>query len=586
MNDQRNLLITVALAGLVFLGFYYLYERPKLDALHAQQMAQSAVKPVIIENKPADESGKDLSQVTLLPRSQRLAVDKRVPIQAPSLTGSIRLRGGTVDDAILTRYRETTSTESAPIHLLSPEGTSEPYTITFGWQPAEPNVAVPDQNTLWTLASGEKLTPESPVTLHWNNGQGLIFERVFTIDEHYMLTVNQKVVNTGERLVHLSPFSQIARIGTPKIADFFILHEGPMGVLNGKLEEFSYKNLREKHAVDISTTGGWIGITDKYWLTALIPSSHQTFTAHYQAEHINQVDHYTTKVIYSPLELAGGQTVKLEERVFAGAKQVHLLDHYEKTYGIARFDLAIDFGWFYFLTKPIFSFLNMINSLLGNFGLSILLLTVLIKLALFPLANKSYRSMAKMKSLAPELAKLKEKHGDDRIKMNEEMMGLYRKYQINPLAGCLPMVLQIPVFFALYKVLFVTIEMRHAPFFGWIHDLSAPDPTTLFNLFGLIPWTPPSYLMIGIWPILMGLTMFMQQRLNPQPSDPIQAKMFMFMPLFFTALLAQFSAGLVIYWAWNNMLSIAQQALIMRMEAGKPLLAAANKNKVKPKWKK
>jgi YidC/Oxa1 family membrane protein insertase len=286
------------------------------------------------------------------------------------------------------------------------------------------------------------------------------------------------------------------------------------------------------------------------------------------------------------LELAGGQTVKLEERVFAGAKQVHLLDHYEKTYGIARFDLAIDFGWFYFLTKPIFSFLNMINSLLGNFGLSILLLTVLIKLALFPLANKSYRSMAKMKSLAPELAKLKEKHGDDRIKMNEEMMGLYRKYQINPLAGCLPMVLQIPVFFALYKVLFVTIEMRHAPFFGWIHDLSAPDPTTLFNLFGLIPWTPPSYLMIGIWPILMGLTMFMQQRLNPQPSDPIQAKMFMFMPLFFTALLAQFSAGLVIYWAWNNMLSIAQQALIMRMEAGKPLLAAANKNTVKPKWKK
>ena len=521
-----------------------------------------------------------------LPRSQKLSVDKRIPIEAPSLTGSICLKGGTWDDATLSHYRETTDAKSPNIHLLSPEGTAAPYTINFGWQPVEPNIKVPDGESVWSLHVGSKLTPKTPVILRWDNGQGLTFERTFAIDEHYMVTVSQKVTNTSNRLVHLTPYSQIVRMGTPQIADFFILHEGPMGVLNGTLEEFSYKKLREKQIVDISSTGGWIGITDKYWLTALIPSSHQTFTAHFQTQQVHQKDHYITKILYGPMELATGQTVSLEERVFAGAKQVHLLDQYEKTLGIARFDLAIDFGWFYFLTKPIFSFLNILHDLLGNFGLSILLLTVLIKLALFPLANKSYRSMAKMKALAPELTQLKERHGDDRVKMNEEMMALYRKYQINPLAGCLPMVLQIPVFFALYKVLFVTIEMRHAPFFGWIHDLSAPDPTTLFNLFGLISWTPPSYLMIGIWPILMGGTMLLQQRLNPQPTDPIQAKMFMFMPLFFTALLAQFSAGLVIYWAWNNILSIAQQALIMRIESRKPRLAAVNANKGKPKWKK
>ncbi len=583
MNEQRNLLITVALAGLVFLGFYYFYERPKLDALHAQQQARSS----LATPQTTQVALPEVPPVAItLPRAERLAADKRIPIQAPSLTGSIRLKGGTWDDATLVRYRETTDEKSPPINLLSPEGTEAPYTFNFGWQPTEPNIKVPDQESLWILAAGEKLTPSTPVTLKWDNGQGLSFERTFNIDEHYMITVTQKVNNTSDRLLHLTPFSEISRIGTPNIADFFILHEGPMGVLNGKLEEFSYKKLREKQTVDISALSGWIGITDKYWLTALIPSSTQNFTANYQFGSTHQKEHFITKVIYTPMALASGQSVSLEERIFAGAKQVHLLDRYEKQLGIPRFDLAIDFGWFYFLTKPIFSFLNFLYGLLGNFGLSILLLTVLIKLALFPLANKSYRSMAKMKALAPELTALKEKYGEDRVKMNEEMMTLYRKYQINPLAGCLPMVLQIPVFFALYKVLFVTIEMRHAPFFGWIHDLSAPDPTTLFNLFGLIPWTPPSYLMIGIWPILMGLTMLLQQRLNPQPTDPIQAKMFMFMPLFFTALLAQFSAGLVIYWAWNNILSIAQQALIMRIEAGKPKLKAVNLNKGKPKWKK
>jgi YidC/Oxa1 family membrane protein insertase len=575
MNEQKNLIMTVVLAGLILFGFYYFYEKPKLDSAMRAQAAAIQAPQIILPDAPVT-----------LDRAGALKADPRILVEAPSIHGSICLKGAMLDDITLKHYHEKVDPSSPEIQILSPEKSAEAYRISFAWHAHDPKILTPSHETLWKVKSGDTLTPTTPVTLYWENGQGLVFERTFKIDERYLFTISHKVINTTDRPSQLTPYSTIERKGTPAIADFFILHEGPIGVFNGKLEEVSYKHLREKHHMETPAQGGWIGITDKYWLTALIPSSHQQFVGRFKTTNAHQTDVYTAELVYAPLEVAAQQTVELTEHAFTGAKQVSVLDSYATAHNIPRFDLAIDFGWFYFLTKPIFSFLDLLHVWLGNFGLSILLLTVLIKLILFPLANKSYRSMAKMKQLQPELLKLKERHGDDRVKMNEAMMELYRKFQINPLAGCLPMVMQIPVFFALYKVLFVTIEMRHAPFFGWIQDLSAPDPTTIFNLFGLIPWDPPSYLMIGLWPIIMGATMFVQQKLNPQPTDVIQAKVFMFMPIFFTIILAQFSAGLVIYWAWNNLLSMGQQALIMHMEAKSPKKPAMNSNRVKPKWKK
>jgi YidC/Oxa1 family membrane protein insertase len=577
MNEQKNLIMTVILAGLILFGFYYFYEKPKIDSAVRAQAA--AIHTPMAQGISPNASA-------TLDRAAALKVDPRIIVEGPSIHGSICLQGGKIDDITLKHYHEKVDPSSPEIQILSPEKSADAYRISFAWHAHDPHILTPNDETLWKVKSADTLTPSTPVTLYWENGQGLVFERTFKIDEKYLFTISQKVINKTDQSFQLTPYSTIERKGTPAIADFFILHEGPIGVFNGKLEEHSYKKLREKHHIETPSQGGWIGITDKYWLTALIPSSHQQFVGRFKTINTHQTDVYTAELVYAPVEVAAQQTVELSEHAFTGAKQVKVLDTYAAAHNIPRFDLAIDFGWFYFLTKPIFSFLDLLHVWLGNFGLSILLLTVLIKLILFPLANKSYRSMAKMKQLQPELLKLKERHGDDRVKMNEAMMELYRKFQINPLAGCLPMVMQIPVFFALYKVLFVTIEMRHAPFFGWIQDLSAPDPTTIFNLFGLIPWDPPSYLMIGLWPIIMGVTMFVQQKLNPQPTDAIQAKVFMFMPIFFTIILAQFSAGLVIYWAWNNLLSMGQQALIMHMEAKNPNKPAVNSNRVKPKWKK
>ncbi len=468
-----------------------------------------------------------------------------------------------IDDHPLPNYRQTIDPDSGEIVFLQARGSLNAFFVGYGWSGGD-GQAMPGLDSEWT-ADSNRLALGSPVTLSWDNGNGLIFKRKISIDEHYMFTIEQSVENSSSRPLTLFPYGLVSRYGTPQTTDFYILHEGLLGVIDGQLQEIDYDDIQEEPAgISAPTTGGWIGITDKYWLATLIPNQQDQVQTRFLHRKEGVIDVYQTDYLGAPVIVPANGSASTESHLFAGAKEVTLLDDYAENLGIINFDLAIDFGWFYFLTKPIFLALLWINGLVGNLGVSILLLTVAIKIAFFPLANKSYVAMSKMKKLQPDMVKLRERYGEDKVKLNQEMMGLYKRERVNPASGCLPILVQIPVFFALYKVLFVTIEMRHAPFFGWIQDLSAPDPTSMFNLFGLIPWTPPEFMMIGIWPLLMGASMYLQQKLNPQPADPIQAKIFLFMPLFFTFLLAQFPAGLVIYWAWNNTLSILQQWVIMR----------------------
>ncbi|MBT5458730.1 MAG: membrane protein insertase YidC, partial [Rhodospirillaceae bacterium] len=488
----------------------------------------------------------------------------RLTLNSPRLRGSIQLKGGQIDDLILADYRETLDPESPNITLLSPAQGAKSYFAQFGWSSSDRSIVLPNDNTLWT-ANNTTLSPKRPVTLSWNNGQGLIFSRTVALDDNYVFTVTQQVQNNSDKAVTLFPYGLISRSETPETLGFFILHEGLLGVFDGQLKELDYDDLQDSGKIEQPTKGGWLGITDKYWLVALLPDQKaQLQTAFRHTLDAKKIDKYQVDYLGAGQILSPRGTVAVTNRLFAGAKEVNLLDDYLEKLQIARFDLAIDFGWFYFLTKPIFYALEYFYRLLGNFGLAILLLTVIIKLLFFPLANKSYKAMSRLKLLQPKMVALKDRYGDDKAKQNEAMMRLYKEEKVNPAAGCLPMLVQIPVFFALYKVLFVSIEMRQAPFYGWIQDLSAPDPTSMFNLFGLIPWGPPEFLLIGAWPLLMGITMFLQQKLNPAPADPMQAKIFMMLPIVFTFMLARFPAGLVIYWAWNNVLSITQQWVIMR----------------------
>ncbi len=562
MNEQKNLIIAVSLAVFILLGFNYFYERPKHDALMRQAEVTKQVeteKSIVKESKGAD------SPKSLLPLKEALQLNDRVEIKTDHLKGSINLMGCSLDDLLLLDYHETVDKSSSPITLLSPDRAKGAYHADFGWVARDTGLKLPDSQTIWKTSS-TTLDKNSPAVFEWDNEAGLKFQRIITVDDQYLFTVTDRVTNTKDATVTLSSYGQINRHETPEVGGYMILHEGPIGVLSGTLTELSYTKLKEKGTVEESTTGGWIGITDKYWLVALIPNQKTSVKTIFRGQTIDGKDHYQTEVVGPALDLKPGESIETQHHLFAGAKILRLLDNYEAKLGFDKFDLAVDFGWFYFLTKPLFYVLEYLSKLLGHFGLAILALTVLFKVVFFPLANKSYRSMSHMKQVQPKIEALKKRFGDDKLRMNQELMALYKKEKINPLAGCLPMLIQAPVFFCLYKVLFVTLEMRHAPFYGWIGDLSAPDPTTLFNLFGLLPWMPPSFLMIGAWPIIMGLTMFLQQRLNPQPADPAQAKAFMIMPVFLTFLLASFPAGLVIYWAWNNVLSMAQQWAIMRLE--------------------
>jgi YidC/Oxa1 family membrane protein insertase len=608
--DNKNLILAIVLSVAIMFGFNYAYEffyppPPEAPKSLQQQAAPgtaapapegmetqspTTVPPAMVPPVDQTPSAIQAPSATQAPppahappvtrgaappssvlsaeqRAKALAMSPRVQISTPQLHGSISLVGGRLDDLTLAKYHETLNPKSPEIVLFSPAGAPDAYFTEVGWVATDGKADVPGPDTLWT-ADRETLTPESPVTLSWDNGAGLTFKRIFAVDDDYMFTMTQRVENNGKAPVALSSYGLISRHGTPPVSGFYILFEGPLGVLDGTLKEVKYSELQEEGVIQQNSIGGWIGITDKYWLAALVPNQKEAINTRFVDQRHNNKNIYQVDYVGGEMTVAPGGSVATESRVFAGAKQVRLLDRYEEEYSIPRFDLAIDFGWFYFLTKPLFYFLLYITDWVGNVGVAILLLTVVVKLAFFPLANKSYKSMSQMRKLQPEMLKLRERFSDDKTRLNQEMMALYKREKVNPASGCLPMIVQIPVFFALYKVLFVTIEMRHAPFFGWIHDLSARDPTTVWNLFGLIPWDPftviPDPVNIGAWPLIMGITMFLQQKLNPQPPDPMQAKIFMFLPIVFTFMLASFPAGLVVYWTWNNTLSIIQQWVIMR----------------------
>jgi YidC/Oxa1 family membrane protein insertase len=577
MNDQKNMILAIALSVAILFGFQFLFppaEQPVQQ--EAQSTAQGVNAPQVGSEASSDNSfapqipggAVDVVKKAASTRLEKLDASARIKIEAPHLQGSISVQGGRIDDLTLTEYREELAEDSPYITLLNPKGLDTAYYAEFGW--SAPNVNIPKADTVWATDS-QTLKAGGSVNLTWDNGEGLLFTRKISLDNDYLFSVEDSVTNSGTATVDLYPYGLISRSGTPKTSGFYILHEGLLGVFDGVLEEVDYSDLQESGSKKIDTVkGGWIGITDKYWLAALVPDQGANVNnrfSHYRSENI---DKYQADYLGPKLSAQAGQTVTFKSNLFAGAKELNLLTKYEEELGVPEFDLAIDFGWFFFITKPFFLAISWLYSHLGNFGLAILALTVVIKAAFYPLASTSYRSMAKMKTLSPKIKELQKKFGDDKQRLNQEMMALYKREKANPASGCLPILIQIPVFFSLYKVLFVSIEMRHAPFYGWIQDLSAPDPTSIFNLFGVIPWDPPQFLMIGIWPLLMGISMFLQQKLNPQPADPVQAKMMMFLPLVFTFMLASFPAGLVIYWVWNNVLSITQQWMITkRMEKQK-----------------
>ena len=577
MSDQKNMLIAIGLSLVILLGFQFFYEFPKMEKERERQ-AEIAAQEAADNPVPKTQSNQNTdiqapgggasapsvqaSVATAAQRAEALASSPRINIDTPTVYGSISLEGGRIDDLVLKNYGQDVGEDAERIHLLHPVGAPKSYYAEFGWVGSSNDLKLPGPNTRWKSNQTE-LAPGKPVTLSWDNQAGLLFERTYEIDDHYMITTIQRVTNSKKKSVGLFPYGLVARSGTPRTLGFYILHEGPLGVFDGTLREYDYDDLQETRKVELSSTGGWIGITDKYWLAALIPDQNIGSTYRFVHSLKNKDDRYQVDYLGQETRIEPGQTTETVNRLFAGAKEVKLLDAYSEQYSISNFDLAVDFGWFYFLTKPFFYAISWLFSYLGNFGLAILAFTVFVKIVFFPLANKSYKSMAKMRELTPKLMAMREQFGDDKMRLNQEMMALYKQEKVNPASGCLPILVQIPVFFALYKVLFVNIEMRHAPFYGWIKDLSVADPTSIFNFFGLIPWTPPDFMIIGAWPVLMGLTMWLQQRLNPQPTDPVQAKVFMFLPLFFTFLLGTFPAGLVIYWTWNNLLSIAQQKLIM-----------------------
>lgn len=594
MGDNRNFLIAIALSVLMFAGWQYFVMNPRMEAEKARQEAiaaqAEAANPAGTQtgtattpgtggaHLPTIDGAAPLNIPKVTSRKAALAVSPRVTIESNAVDGSLALKGARFDDLNLRGYHETTDKSSPEITLFSPAHTDKPYFSEMGFIAAPgSNVKLPDSNTVWTLAQGDKLTPTTPVTLSFDNGEGLVFNRTISLDEHFLFTIVDNVQNNSGNGVTLYPYGLVSRTGQPESLAFYILHEGFIGEFKENGEEtIKYSTAIDDAApVTVTDTEGWLGITDKYWAAALVPQAGQKFVGRFSATPAPNGDkhheHFQADYRYDAMTIAPGANLTLTNRMFAGAKVSKVIDSY-RDQGIFRFNLLIDWGYFWFLTQPVFKGIDLLAHATGNFGIAILIMTVLIKLAFFPLANRSYESMSKMKLLQPKMEELRERHKEDKMAQQQAIMALYKEEKVNPIAGCLPILIQIPVFFSLYKVLFVTIEMRHAPFFGWIHDLSAPDPTTIFNLFGLIPWDPSvvpligPFLMLGVWPLLMGFTMFVQQRMNPAPADPIQQQIFLWMPVLFTFMLASFPAGLVIYWAWNNALSVLQQGVIMRRQ--------------------
>jgi len=585
MENNRNFILAIALSLAVLIGWQFLYMGPaqkaRQQAIEAARNAQQTQSATTEVQAPGGQPSSPSPAVqtpsapaaAFLSREAAIAASPRVKIDSPALIGSINLKGGRIDDLVLRDYTVSVDPNSPKVDLLSPSGSPHPYFAFTGWLTNEPGVALPTENTLWEQDGAGPLTAITPVELRWDNGAGLIFHRKISVDSHYMFTISDEVENKSGKPVTLWPWGQVARLTEPQgLLGYSVLHEGLIGVLGSTgLKELTYANAlknydpatngaKESIAAD---KGGWLGFTDQYWAAVLIPDQSKPYEASLFG---NEKKQFYTNMRQHPITVQPGQREGVSNRLFAGAKVVGLLEQYTKDYGIDRLNKLVDWGWFSFITEPMFHLMNFFYRLVGNFGIAILLTTVLVKLVFFPLANKSFESMSKMKKLQPELKKIQERFKDDKQRQQQAMMALYKKEKVNPMAGCLPILIQIPVFFSLYKVLLVSIEMRHAPFFGWIKDLSAPDPTTVFNLFGLIPWTPPQYLMLGALPLLMGISMWVQMRLNPAPPDPMQQKIFAWMPVVFTFMLAHFPAGLVLYWTWNNILSFGQQALIMKRQ--------------------
>ncbi|MCC3861413.1 membrane protein insertase YidC [Pseudemcibacter aquimaris] len=572
MEENRNFIMAIVLTMAILFGWEYFYGAPMREAAEQQAANEQAVDvdtagvPQMAAGSAADAGsipGMSAPVVKQIATDRVEIIDGRdsIKIDSARLSGSISLKGLRFDDLSLKDYHETVDKSSPIITLLNPSGSFNSYFADFGWIGDGKR---PDANSVWsankaTLGAGET------VTFTWDNGEGVIFNRDVALDNDYMFTVTQRVQNNSQTTLGMATYGRVFREGRSGAQPLFILHEGPIRVGEDGKEEIAYEDLEDDtYERQEVSNGGWAGITDKEWMVAVIPDQSEDFVTNISRTEQNGGEQFHVNFATNGVSVAPGVTFERSSRFFAGAKEIELLEQYTEAGGIKMFDYAVDWGWFYFITKPIYFLLHFFYGIVSNFGIAILLLTLLIKGILFPMANKQYISMARMKKLAPKMQKLKEKYGDDRARMQQETMKLYQEEKVNPLASCLPIFIQIPIFFSLYKVLYVTIDMRHAPFYGWIKDLSAPDPLLVTNLFGLIPWEPTGFLAIGILPVFMGATMYFQQKLNPPMTDPIQQKVFAFMPIIFTFILAGFSVGLVIYWTWNNILTICQQWFIMR----------------------
>lgn len=559
MNNSKNLMVALALSFVVMILWNFFYVKPKIDEYKKQKQEYEQAQA-----KKSDTNGSDsLSDINnenkvLLDRKEALNIEnRRIKINSPKLHGSISLKGARIDDLTLGQYKQNLDESSPEVELLSPSTSKKPYYVEFGW--LGNNIKIPDSNTVW-YSDDKVLTPSQPITLSWDNNQGLRFSTTISMDDNYLFTFKRSVENYGNEDITINSYGLVNRFRNLGKKSFYILHEGALGVFGDQLYEETFDSVRKQKRVNFDDVNGWLGITDKYWLTALIPDQNNFVDVKFNYYNKNGLSRFQVDYLSEETKVSAGSSFEITDNLFAGAKKVELLDEYGTKLDIKLFDRSVDFGMLYFLTKPIFKVLNFFYGILGNFGLAILALTVAIKLILFPLVNKSYISMHKMKAIHPKMVQIKEQYKDDRQEAQKQIMSLYKKEGVNPVSGCLPMLLQLPVFFALYKVLFVTIEMRHAPFYGWIYDLSAVDPTNIFNLFGLLPFELP--IAISAWSIIMGITMFLQQKLSPPPADPIQAKIMKFLPVIVVIMTATFPAGLLIYWSWSNTLTFIQQLVI------------------------
>ena len=558
--ENKNVFIAIALSMAVLLFWQYAFVDTTKDINKKNVIKNEKIKnEKIVDDNSITPNINQTNEIISLSRSDSIKNSQRVQIENKNIIGSISLKGAIIDDLSFKNYKKDIAKDEI-INLLNPRDTTNGYFIETGWTSVGNKIDVPSTNSIWKTVGTNKLIANKSLILEWENKNGIVFRKKIELDDKFLFKVTQEIINESKETISLYPYAQITRNKIPDdIQNFYISHEGFIGVFDEELKEDDYDDIEDKK-INREADNGWFGITDKYWLTAIVPPKNENFKSSFLYKNAFKANY----ILNNPIIVEASSKNKNEIKIFVAAKEVETIDNYAADYKINKFDLVIDWGWFYFFTKPLFFVIDYLFKFSGNFGIAIVLITLAIRILFFPLANYSFKSMAKMKALQPEMVRLKDVHKDDKVKLQQEMMALYKKEKVNPASGCLPVLIQIPFFFAIYKMLFISLEMRHQPFFGWIKDLSAQDPTSLFNIFGLIPWDPPSFLVIGVWPILMGLSMWVQQKLNPAPTDPIQAKIFAFFPIFLTIILASFPSGLVVYWTINNILTIAQQSVIMK----------------------